>query len=148
MLTLQKRQTPPQKNWLVNSLLICSGIRSDARWGCLWPSRRRSEANRDWQHLCPHIPAASAVLRGPRSGTLAGVCAWSSARTMLMLGKCQARKRPGPASPEPGSGAQRGSDMIVDGGYDTCEQRLHTAIWSALRCCQKALTTGAWWERR
>ncbi|CAB1418888.1 unnamed protein product [Pleuronectes platessa] len=48
-------------------------------------------------------------------------CDWSTA-SPVMLGKCQPRNQPGPLSPEPDSGAQHDSDMIMDGGYDTCKQ--------------------------
>lgn len=54
-----------QKTCLFIRLLISWGIRADTCWGCLWLTRRYCTANRDWQHLCPHVPAASAVLRGP-----------------------------------------------------------------------------------
>lgn len=62
-----------------------------------------------------------ALCYGAQEFHISGGCGWSSA-SLLMLGKCQPRNRPGPASPEPGSGAQRDSDMIMDGGYDTCRQ--------------------------
>ncbi|KAF0026493.1 hypothetical protein F2P81_021230 [Scophthalmus maximus] len=42
-----------------------------------------------------------------------------STTSPVMLGKCQPRNQPGPLSPEPDSGTQHDSDMIMDGGCDT-----------------------------
>lgn len=85
-----------------------------------------------------------ALCCGAQESHISPGCHWSSTARPLMLGKCQARTSQVHWALNAGSGAQHDSDMITDGGCDTCKQWLHTAIWSALRHCQETMTTGAW----